>query len=222
MGFVKWGLAGLAMAVTAGVLVFGVVKPGDSASAQENQDKRDRYEQALAAKLGISVDQLDAAQKAARDQLIDDAVAAGKLTQDQADKLKSIEPGDRGALRGKIGRGAVAVVKNVFQAAAEAIGVSPEDLKTGLRSGQSLTDIAQAKGIDRATLKSKMTDILSQDITDAENAGKITSEQADRLNQALDAHIDQVIDHKGGMPADGERRFRGKGGPLQPGSANSN
>jgi 2-oxoglutarate dehydrogenase complex dehydrogenase (E1) component-like enzyme len=206
--------------VTAGALVFGVVKPGGSASAQENQAKRDQYEQALADKLGISVDQLDAAKNAARDQLIDDAVAAGKLTQEQADKLKSMDPSQRAALRDKLGHGAVTVLKDVFQAAADAIGVSPADLKTGLQSGQSLTDIAQAKGIDRATLKSKMTDILSKDITDAQNSGKITSEQAARLQKALGEHIDQVIDHKGGMPAAGERHFGGKGapqgGPVQP------
>jgi uncharacterized protein YidB (DUF937 family) len=215
MGIVKWGLAGVALVLTAGVVLFAVARPGGNAQAQTAPDSpKDQYEQMLAAKLGISVEQLEAAQKAARDDLIQQAVASGRLTQEEADALKAKPPGEGRRLH-RLGHGAAKVVGNIVDAAAQAIGISKDDVKSGLQSGQSLTDIANANGMDRDTLKTKMSDILTADIDKAEQDGKLTTEQADRLRQGMTERLEKVIDHKGGKAGNGElrQRFKNRGAP---------
>ena len=94
----RWGLGVVGLAAV-GAIAIAAVGIGGSASAQTpsnangNTTPREQYREALAEELGISVDQLTSAQTAARDKVIDDAVAAGKITQEQADKMKSMQFG---------------------------------------------------------------------------------------------------------------------------------
>lgn len=57
-------------------------RPGSQAD-----DRRSARDKALADALGITVDQLKQARETAASQLLKDAVAHGRLTQDQADRL---------------------------------------------------------------------------------------------------------------------------------------
>lgn len=61
-------------------------------STRDPQADRLEYEKALAKELGVDVSKLQAAEKAARESVflanLDDMVAAGRLTQEQADALK--------------------------------------------------------------------------------------------------------------------------------------
>ncbi len=209
MRVVKWALGAVALAVTAAVIAFGVASLTDSAQAEEEPNKPavSRYEELLAQKLGISVDQLRAAQKAARDQMIDEAVAAGKITAEQAEKLKSLPLGAHPRLRG-IGRGVVHAIKDVLGAAAEVLGISRDDVIQNLRNGQSLADMATAKGLSTDQLKAGITQRVTADIQQAVADGKITQEQADRLKEALSNNIDRIINHEGGLPRGGHLRFR--------------
>src|SRR4051812_41460904 len=97
MKVMRLGLGVFGVAVAAGVLMFGVLGFGTAGAAPGpnpgGPGGRGMHlgdmQAALAAKLGISVDTLKAAETAARNQLIQDAVGAGKLTQAQADALKN-------------------------------------------------------------------------------------------------------------------------------------
>src|SRR5436853_157817 len=114
MRIIKLGLGVFGVAVAAGVLAFGLLGFGTTSAAPGpgGGDHKNgifaNYQTALAQKLGITVDALKAAEKATRDQLIDNAVTAGKLTKTQGDALKSGQkppkpaagqgtPGQRGA-----------------------------------------------------------------------------------------------------------------------------
>src|SRR6476660_6532619 len=95
MKLLRLGLGVFGVAVTAGVLMFGVLgfgsasaAPGPNPGGPGRGKALGDMQAALAAKLGISVDTLKAAETAARNQLIQDAVGAGKLTPDQATRLK--------------------------------------------------------------------------------------------------------------------------------------
>src|SRR5215475_8677870 len=94
MKLARFGIVVAGLAV-AGAIVFGVTSFGGSAQAAPppGGGGRAAYEQILAQKLGISVQQLQAAEAAARSQTIDNAVAAGKLTPDQANQLKNHQGG---------------------------------------------------------------------------------------------------------------------------------
>jgi hypothetical protein len=79
---------------------------------------------------------------------------------------------------------------NTFDAAAKALGLSPEQLFTELHSGKTLSDLATEKGVDlqavqdamEATRKEAMQQAIEQAVTD----GKITRAQADWMLQGLE------------------------------------
>jgi ribosomal protein S20 len=191
-------LGATAAVIAAGVVLGGVLAVGSVAQAQTPGDKeslRSRYEELLAQRLGISVAQLQAAQKGARDQMIDEAVSRGVITSEQAEKLKSAPPG---SLPGRIRAGARGVVFGILEAAAKVIGISQDEVKTGLQNGQSLTQIASGKGVGRDALKSGMQAELRAKVQEALAKGTINQAQADRLLQGLDQHLDGIIDRTGG------------------------
>jgi hypothetical protein len=214
--WIKYGLAGLALFVASGAVAFGVVSLGGSALAQVGGNSpKERYDELLAEKLGISLTELQTAQKAARDQLIDDAVAAGRLTPEQAAKLKSAEPGAPHGLAFNRAKGAPGVgvaIKNALGAAAEALGMTPQALWTELQTGKSLAVIAEAKGIDSDELTESIVESIEADLQQAVTNGRLTQAQADRLSEGLEDRIAQMIEREG---------FRGPGGgpklrPNQP------
>jgi hypothetical protein len=144
MRVVRWGLGALGVAVAAGVLAFGFLGFG-TASADPGPG-RTNEQTTLAAKLNISLTQLQAAEKAARDQLIDDAVTAGKLTADQAAKLKSgqrpaITPGQvpskpQGQGNGRKGLmdGLRSFMQNYDTVLAQKLGISVQTLQAAQKA----------------------------------------------------------------------------------------
>lgn len=205
MRVVKWGLAALALAVGAGVIAFAVAGSSGTARAEEDTDVS-RYQELLAQQLGISVDQLKAAQKAARDQLIDEAVAAGRITPEQAERLKALEPGEFRGLR-KLGHRVAHALANILDAAANALGLTTEEVRQGLADGKSIADLAGEQGKSVDAVKSAMLSELESEIDQAVADGKITAEQGANLKQKLNDRIDDIVNHRGG------HKFRLRGGP---------
>ena len=78
----------------------------------------------------------------------------------------------------------------VFDAAAEALGLTPEQLFSELRSGKTLEEIAEARGVDiqevydamQAARVQEMKEAIQQAVQD----GRITQEQADWLLEGLE------------------------------------
>lgn len=195
----KWGLAFAGLFIAAAV-AFSIVSLTDNASAQEGKgDKSGRYEEVLAQKLGISVDQLHTYQKAAFDQVIDEAVQRGDLTADQGAKLKEHGPGKGGlALRAKA-KMAVGAVQDVFGAAASAIGITPQQLRTEMGTDNSIAEVAQSHGVSRPDLEAKMTDAVKKHLAEAVANKRLTQPQADKLLSAFDSRLDNLLDHEGGV-----------------------
>jgi hypothetical protein len=207
-------MAGVGLMVASGVVAFSIVSFTGVAQAQQPPEgARGRFAEKLADELGISVDELRAAQKETRDELIDAALANGKLTAEQAARLKAFEPGE---LRGKLRQGVGRIMLNVFEAAAKVIGIDQSELRSSLQNGQSLAQIAEANGIGRGELASGMASELRARIQTALAEGTITQEMATRMIERLDERIEHLIDVTGGK---GEFRVR-PGIRMAPGSPN--
>jgi polyhydroxyalkanoate synthesis regulator phasin len=213
---VKWGLGAFGLALVLGVIAVSAgLFSGSTAQAQEpsNGDKsslRSAYEEKVAQKLGVTVEQLQAAQKSARDEMIDEAVAAGRITQAQADKLKNHQPGD---FRGRGGERIKNAIVNVFDTAASILGLSSDDVKAGLKDGKSLNDIAAEKGV--SNFEAQMVAKLTADIQAKVADGSITQQQADRLLEHLPDMVHRASDFKGGGKiGEGLRGRFGPGGGL--------
>jgi hypothetical protein len=73
----------------------------------------------------------------------------------------------------------------VFDTAAEALGLTPEELFAELHAGKSLDEIAEAKGVDVQTVHDAMNvardEARKQAIQQAVEDGRLTQEQADQM-----------------------------------------
>jgi hypothetical protein len=181
----------------------------------------------VAKHLGVTPQKLEDATKAAAIDQVNADLAAGRITQAQADELKKrIEAGDgvlggprgpgfgrgMGGFAGPAGPGLGSpAIANEIAAAAKYLGLNEADLRTKLRDGQSLGDVAKAQSKDVARLKTAILDAAKADLDKAVADKKLTQSQADDISNGLKAHIDDIVD------ANVKLRFRGPGGPGGPG-----
>jgi polyhydroxyalkanoate synthesis regulator phasin len=177
-------------------------------SMQQREAMHQAYLNALAGRLGISIDQLQAAMKQSRIDLINQAVSEGKLSQEQASRMiQAIQDGKgpghpgmgqrgqrpgpqgqgQGQRQGQRGPGGPQVV-------ADLLGMTPDQLRTELQSGKSLAQVAEAKGISRDTLKEKILESRKTRLDAAVAAGRITAEQAQQHLSQMSANIDKMLD----------------------------
>lgn len=222
-GRLKIAGAVVAILALAGAAAFGGVKLTQAQSASPTPQTQKSglladAEEKLAANLGISVDQLRQALRTTGTQLVDEAVAQGKLTQQQGDALKQrIEQAEdplgalfrfRGPRAGHV-RAALGE-RLVLQAAADTLGMQPADLAKELRSdgGKSLADVAQAHNMNVDDLKSGIISHATDALNKAVDEGKLTRDQADQAGQRLKDNIDTIVNKKGGGCRPG---LRGKG-----------
>lgn len=148
----------------------------------------DLYWQALAGKLGISVDQLKQMTQDARKDALNEAVKKGLLTQQQADRLLKQAP-LAGQLRDKLkDRRQVfrAFSKAALDGAAKALGMKSDDVLAALRGGKTLADLAKEKNVDPNKVKQAIVDAEKAALDQAVKDGKLTKERAEQLKAKLD------------------------------------
>lgn len=166
-----------------------------------------------------SVAQAKADALAALDSRLAAAVAAGKLTQAKADKIKSEAPAafdkfmaakpgahkaDNGRRRGKF----PAIGKDAFQTTADTLGITTADLMTQLRDGKSIAEIAGPKtGAVITALTTKANAAIDKAVAD----GKLTAEQGAAAKSKAGDVIEKFVNHD--HPGKGLRGLHGKRHP---------
>lgn len=146
----------------------------------------------FAVEIGKSQAQINTAfQKAIGDTLADE-VKNGQLTQAQADaikaKLASQTPCTLPAqLAPKAGsRSALGAYLQAYEvAAAAALGITPAQLRSDLKGGQSLSQVAAAHNISEADFRTKLIANLQPTLDTAVKNGKLTSTQEQALLNRL-------------------------------------
>ena len=200
----KWGLGAIGVGVAGLIAVTALGLGGASAQTPSpaDADGPGRYAELLAEELGISVEELNEARLNARNAAIDEAVDAGKLTEEQGEELKSRELGEglRKHFGDRPGGKVMKAVMNVFQSAAEIVGVPVEELRERIAGGESLVEIAQSKGISEADLKADLVEKLTADVNAAVANGTMTQERANQVLENIDEIVERAIDHEGGAP----------------------
>jgi uncharacterized protein YidB (DUF937 family) len=125
------------------------------------------YDALLADALGITVEELQAAQGKADLAAIDLAVEKGYITEEQASLMKAradVEPYiDGNALT------------------AQALGMTTAELESALQDGKTLNDLIDAAGMDADTFHEKLQAAYEEVIQQAVTDGVITQDQADLL-----------------------------------------
>lgn len=202
---------------------------GGSDAARMAGPSQDTY---LADALGITAEELQAAQQQAAEAGIDQAVADGKLTQEQADQIKE-RAGRFMGMIGKFGKfgpsGDTATDHEALLA--DALGISVEDLQDAQAEAkdaalaQALEDgkITQEQIDEMNTMKAlreymeeqglqdKIQALYAETLQGAVEAGVITQEQADELLEAKAGFGMKAPGKRGrGMPNFDKSDFRGR------------
>jgi len=157
----------------------------------------------VAARLGVSPDKLRDAFKASLTARIDAAVAAGTLTPAQAAKLK-----ERIASANGLGIGVRKGLLKRHKALAGRIGaharkpgpiasyldITREQLRTELRSGKSLAQIATAHGKTSAGLQTALLAPVKAALARAVENDRLTQQRADQILARLTERVAKLVD----------------------------
>lgn len=106
---------------------------------------------------------------------------------------------------------------------AQALGLTPYQLRTELRSGKSIAQIAKDHNVDVNKVIDRIVEDASKKIDRAEQNGRITSQQAEKIKTNLRDAITKIVNGQGpgmfggfgGLGRFGRGPF-GRGGPPAP------
>jgi uncharacterized protein YidB (DUF937 family) len=209
------GGAGALVLVVAGLGAAGAIaaskafSPGDESKAVIDD---------AAAQLGIEPSELSDALKQALENRIDEAVDEGRLSDEQAERLKErLEANEYPLLFGLGGvrlhhfgglghRGLGLAHFRILEAAASYLGMSEEELREALHD-KTLGEIAKEKGKSAAGLVDQLVATQAKRIDEAVDDGKLTDEQAAELKEGLEDRMQALVDGELGRPHAGGHRF---------------
>jgi len=80
-----------------------------------------------------------------------------------------------------------------FVVAANTIGVKPAELRSDLKAGQSVADVATAKGVSVDTVVNAVVKDTSAKIDQAVSNGKLTQARADAFKAKLPALVTKLV-----------------------------
>jgi hypothetical protein len=195
---------------------------GVAVAATSGGSRSSDFLDSVAQHLGISRQKLDDATKAAAIDQVNADLAAGRITKDQADALKTrIAAGDLPALGGLGGPGggpgrgfgfgfagpggpggrgiAKPFIADGLTAAAKYLGLSESDLRAKLTAGQSLADVARAQNKDVTGLQDAIVAAEKADLDKAVTDKKLTQSEADDALNQLKAHVGDLVNGKLGF-----------------------
>lgn len=167
---------------------------------------------------------VDAVTQAAVDAVtaqVNAAVAAGTLTQQQADTLLANLPdavgrafdGDlRGGGRGnrpggqrQPGAAALQLANTMLDTVASQTGLTREDILTQMRDGATLADVITGAGGSVDAVKTAVTTAVTDEINQAVTDGRITQQQADALLAQLPTTLDTFLNGQLPRPTAAQR-----------------
>ena len=133
--------------------------------------------------------------------VLDKLVTDGTITQDQEDAIIQAfkdeladHAGDQSGPRGRGGL-RLRVVQGMVKVSADTIGVSVDDLKTAVQSGQSVADVANAHGVNPSDVVTAIVNAGNAKLDQAVTDGKLTQDQADKLKSHLPEAADRFVNH---------------------------
>jgi hypothetical protein len=206
-------------ATVAGLAVAG---GGAAIAASQTDSSGSSFLDSVAKHLGISSEELEDATKAAAIDQVDQALADGRITQEQADELKSrIESGEGPGLFGPgfVGPGLFGFrdhgpgggpgehhfffFGDKLSSAAEYLGLTEAELREQLADGKSLAAVAEAQGKSVDGLKDAILAGAKSALDDAVADERLTQEQADSIYERLQSSIDELVESELPLPPDG-------------------
>lgn len=168
----------------------------------------------VAASKGVAVDTVEQVIVTALKAKLDTELSSGKITQEQynkqADQLSAIaekivnaefDKQAKGGAPGDRGRGGFGIAHD-SAAIATVLGITEDELKTALQSGQSIADVASSKGVAVDTVVQALVAAMKTKLDTELSSGKITQEQYDKQTAQLTTIAEKFVN--GTMAAGGK------------------
>ncbi len=172
---------------------------GAVTSAQEGDGPVGTFLSKVAERLGVSEDELKTAIQDTRVEMIDEAVAEGRLTEEQGERLK--ERADEGGFlfpprhgEGRFRGHCQRAARLILETSAEVLDMPKDELTQQLKDGNSLAEVAEAQGMSVDDFKAGLLDEVKAKLDALVDEEKLTEDQADRIFQAFEDHIDRIVD----------------------------
>jgi hypothetical protein len=167
----------------------------------------------VAKRLNVTPAELKAALQGAYGDQIDAAVAAGKITKEQADAMKArTKEGGLPFFGGGHRDGFDHHGPLSLDAAATYLDLTPAALRTALESGKTLAQVAEAQKKSVDGLKKALAAETKTKLDAAVKDGRLTQAQADALQTRMTEHLDDLVNGVGG-PHGHHEGSEGFGGP---------
>ena len=184
---------------------------GGGAIAATKLDPRQESEAVVedaAEQLGVEPSELEDALEDALVNRVDQAVEAGRLTEEQGAELKErIRSGEVPLM----GLGPGPAFERGFHrlpeldAAASYLGMTEARLASALEDGKTLAELAEDRGKSIDGLVDALVDAAEEDLAAAVEAGKLTDAQRDSIRSGLEERIRSLV--KGEAPPLGRHRL---------------
>jgi hypothetical protein len=181
-----------------GALSVGLIAVA-GAGAQEGEDGPFRnFLGRVAEKLGVSEEELTTAVQDVELEMIDEALAEGRINEEQAEKMR--ERVENGELRFPGGgprpqHGRCLVAHHLVEETAQILGIEVREVIGALEDGQSLAQIAEANGMAVDDYKAALTAAVQAKLAEAVENGRITQERADAMIEKFNETVDRIINH---------------------------
>lgn len=204
-------IAVLTLAVSLGAA--GAIAASRALSAD---DERQAVIDDAAKQLGVTPSALEDALKEALKNRVDDAVEAGRLTEEQGKALKErIEAGEPPLVFGGFGRPGFGHFGHFgraghlgsLEAAASYLDVTEAELRERLTEGDTLAEIAKAEGKSVDGLVKALVAAATEKLDDTVADGRLTKERAAELKQGLEERVTALVNGEFRAPRLGPRAF---------------
>ena len=144
--------------------------------------------------------------------LVDD----GTITQAQADAVSAALVADHEARDGEHGKGGRRGPHS--EVLAQVLGMTTDELRTELKSGKTIAQVAADQGVDVQVVIDALTAEMTNHIADEVASGELTQEEADAKLADLSARItDRVNNPRPAEGPGGRGDHKGPGGERGPG-----
>jgi hypothetical protein len=195
LGLAAIGLAGLTAGAGAGLVLTG--GSGGAAAQTSPTTTPDTTAPASGSNGSSGADQPEGKDPTARlKAILAPLVEKGTISQSQADAviaaIEAARPAD--GPHGGFGRRPGGPGKGFgLDEAAAALGMTTDQLRTALAGGQSIADVAKAKGVDLAKVTDALVAAYTKHEQDEVTAGSSTQAEADKEIAAFKAKVDELV-----------------------------
>ena len=186
-------LAALAVAAGTGAAFAATQDDAATTAAAAAANSPETFLADVAERLGIDSAELEAAVAAEALERLDQAGADGRITQEQADRIRErIEAGDLrlGPGHGP-GKGHDAPL---VEGTADYLGLTPAEILEELKDGKSLAEVAEANGKTTDGLIQALLEDAKTHLDQAVEDERLTRERADEMLERLENRLPDLIE----------------------------